>query len=476
MGGGVDKKITNMRVFSFFDQTYWLQKEIKKYAEEIEEIYNEETSDYEVKKIRDVHLMLVPQIETIYRALDENYQKEIIRFIEYLRKEAGPIMNRKSKNYFNRFVEHLIAVIFENAMFRQIAEKDWELFKQYVYPYHTGTNKKLRLEKWLGIQQDQNVFLVVDPETNIKWVMKWEETKKKEENQESIEYRRLEQMGAQCPLRLDGYYMLNFSVLIIEFLQPLDVTDSAIELARQLLMTQLKYIHVYACYFDLKTDNIRKRSSNPPLYFIIDMNLSKEPVSGGGYKRLHYTPLYSSQTFPRLQMSTAFQLNISTYKHDLIELLYVVHQMIAKRAYESKQFSFDPKGETYQKGQYGLLPGDFFADPDRMNNDPIGRTDRGWRAAKSMLEYPLDILLSGITWNYITYIQQLPNFAPPNVHEKIFSTLNQDYYTQFMKQTGKSLPIQCQICSNISSFRCGDCYHDSVFLCSTTCAKEHKCH
>lgn len=457
--------------------TLWLQQEVEKYADEKDETYNEETTDSYLKKIKEVHPLLIPQIQTIYNALDSLIKKEIIDYVENSRKQTGPAMQRRSKNYFNHFANHLISHILFWGIFKEVAEKNWNTFKKGVYPYNPKSGKRLQLERWLGIQADQNVFLVSDPETNIKWVMKWEETEDDKENEEAVEYRKLEQMGAQCPMRLDGFYMLNFSVLIIEFLQPLDITDSALELARQLLLTQLKYIHTYACYFDLKTDNIRKRASNPPLYFIIDMNLSKQPRPGGGYKRLHYTPLYSSQSMPLVQTTTGWKLNMSTYKHDFIELLYVIHQMIAKRAYETKTYVFDTNSNDNitKRRHLGLLPEDFFADPDAMYENAISDTARGWKAMKAMIEYPLHVLLSRITVEYILNTQELPNFPPPNIHERMFSTLDQEDYAEFMEKTQKSLPIQCQICSSVSSFRCGDCYHDSVFLCSSECAQKHKC-
>lgn len=457
------------------DSMNWLQNQVEKYAKEKEEIYNDNVDDSKFDKITTVHPLLLSQIETIYKLLDEKDQKSLIRSVEDTRKRTGPVMKRKSKLYFYVFIQYLIPHIFFKNIFRKTAEKNWDLFKKNVFPYNPKTNKTLRLEKWLGIQEDQNVFLVVEPETQTKWVMKWEKTDPEFENSESLEYRKLESLGAQCPKRLDGYYMLNFSVLVIEFLQPLDTTDNAIELAKQLLTTQLKYIHTYACYFDLKPDNIRKRPSTPPLYFIIDMNLSKEAFPGGGYKRLHFTPLYSSQSFPRLKMSNSAEMILSTYKNDFIELIYVVHQMIARRAYESRHSVFDPKEEKKEKQAFGLLENDYFADPDRMNNNTITSTRRGWMAAKSMLEYPLSVELHFITSFSIKYILQLPNFPPCDVHEKLFSTFNAEDYDLFMKKTSTLLQIRCQICSSIPNFRCGDCYNSSAFLCSSECAIKHKC-
>jgi hypothetical protein len=124
-----------------------------------------------------------------------------------------------------------------------------------------------------------------------------------------------------------------------------------------------------------------------------------------------------------------------------------------------------------------LLPDDFFADPERMQKDPIIDTARGWKAAKGLLEYPLFEAEAVITLDYIRYLHLLPNFAPPNVHEILFSTLerNSFAYNRFLEATQTALPLQCQICSKLSDFRCGDCYHESAFLCSAACAEKHIC-
>lgn len=459
----------------------WLITQVEKVFGK-EELYNDDASDQITKTIQPVDPMLGSQIEFLYNALLDNPEEEetaedvkkgyLIR-LENKRKETGKIMNRKSEFYFNYFVYILIENIMFQELFKKMAQKDWTNFTKNMFAYNPKTKKKLVIKKWFGIQPDQNVYLVNDPGTGIDWIMKWESHDPEQiENKEASEYNKLETLGAQCPLRLNGYYMLNFPVLIIEFLQPLDVTDSAIELAKQLLTTQLKYIHTYACYFDLKPDNIRKRASNPPRYFIIDMNLSSEALPGGGYSRLHFTPLFSSQNQP-LYPARNVSAILSTYKNDFLELLYVIHQMIAKRAYKSKTYAF--KSNRAKVQDFGLLSDDFFADPDEMNSNIISTTRRGWRAMKRMLEFGIDVDLSSITFSYMTYLNSLPNFPPPNVHEKIFSTLYTLVYSRFMEETQETLEINCQICSSISAFRCGNCYNKNTFLCSTLCAEKHEC-
>jgi len=466
-----------MRVFGLgsASKRNWLKEAIRDFASEQEETYNASTSGK--ANVKPISTLIEAQIEYLFKQLSKEDQRWIIDFAEEQRKEAGPIMSRQSDNYFYKVARSVVNFVLDQELgIKHLVKKDWQNFQKIFFAYHPDNKTILKIDRSLAIQPDQNVYLVTEEKTNIKWVMKWESTDpKQKENAEAAEYNKLESMGAQCPKRLNGYYFLNFPVLIIEFLQPLDSTDNVIELARQLLITQLKYIHQYACYFDLKPDNIRKRASdNPPKYFIIDMNLSHTALPGGGYARQHWTPLFSSQTFPRAPYSG---LQFSNYKNDFIELLYVIHQMIAQRAYEAKMYSFKDEERTFGKNFYGLLSKDFFADPERMNKDPIITTARGWKAAKALLEYPLPDSNAVITLEYIRYVNVLPNFPPPNVHEILFSTLEYQSrsYNRFLKETKTTLSLQCQICSQVSQFRCGECYHGCAFLCSSLCAKKHVC-
>lgn len=463
-----------MRLFGGKDNRKWLVDAIKQFALEKDETYDASPSGVLPENARSIASIIEPQIEYLFSQFQTKDKKWIIEDSEENRKSTGPIMSRNSDNYYYYVASRVIVLTHEQEVgngIKHLAVNDWERFKEIFFAYNPNNDTTLKIDRWLGIQPDQNVYLVIDPKTNIKWVMKWESVDpRQKENQESAEYNKLQYLGAQCPKRLNGYYFLNFPVLIIEFLQPLDSTDDVIELARQLLVTQLKYIHTYACYFDLKPDNIRKRSSNPPKYFIIDMNLSREVVPGGGYKRLHWTPLFSSQTFRRVPFP---RVQFSTYKNDFIELLYVIHQLIAQRCYESKISVFE--NNRYKVSEFQMLENDFFADPERMNKNPIIQTARGWKAAKSLLEYPLSDEV--ITLEYMEYLNHLPNFPPPNVHEILSSTLENERhsYQRFLERTQPKLSLKCQICSSISKYKCGDCYHNSAFLCSSDCAAQHVC-
>ena len=454
----------------------FIQEKVVQYAPEKEELWKE-TENNPLPSIKVYPEVLFAQVIGGWNLLDEESREWVIEACEKKRQKIGRVMNRMSDSYMYWFIDETLDRLKRDLddgdiILKQNLMKDWEFSKKTFFFYNPDTGEKLLFNRFLGISDDQNVYLVIKDGTN--WVVKWENVDD-DVNAEVLEYDKLEAMGAQCPKRLNGFKFLDFGVLVIEFLQPLDSTDRPSEVAKQLLTTQLQYIHTYACYFDLKTDNIRKRNGTPPVYFIIDMNLSTVMGPDGTFERKHWTPLYASQQFPRLSLGG---VQISSYVNDFLELLYVLHQLIAQRAYESKTSVFKDERSRHAYGNtFPVLLGDFFADPDRMSKHEISNTTRGWKTMRSLLEFPLDFTTSGITKNFMMVIQSLRHgFPPAHIHSLLASQISVSSETIFFNETAKTLAINCSICSNANAqYKCGDCYHETTPLCSDACAMEHIC-
>lgn len=421
---------------------------------------------------RSYHRLLYPQIRFLWEVLNDKEKEWVTTTSEEKRIDVDE--TRDSPTYTDFFVKEVLGLakkdlesgneILKSRIMALISKQKTSLFA-----YNPTTGKRLVFDRFLGIQEDQNVYLMTD-ETNTKWVVKWESSNTGNVDPEMMMYAKLRNMGAQVPNTLEGYQVLDFGILVIEFLQPLDVTDRADNVGVQLLL-QLKYIHTFACYFDLKTDNIRKRSSIPPLYFIIDMNLSTEMRQDGTFKRKHWTPFYASQTFPP---SPAYYQR-SSYVNDFIELKYVLNQMIAKQSYAAKAGIYRPGSSDLRKQQLGLREGDFLADPDSMIENDISNTARGWRAIRNLLEYCVDTYC---LVNITSIIENLEHgFPPANIHELLSEQLKQDPgLKRLYKETNKNIGFVCKTCSSINTaYRCGGCYYDTTFLCSGACAQHHKC-
>jgi hypothetical protein len=463
----------------------FLAAEIARRVEDKDEIYNQR-DDWKcaLAMITPVNDQLKPQIAFFYKLLTEDEKNDTILMADNKRKRVGPDMARHTEPYANFIAEKVLEFLVTGKALTARALENWDAFCAHIFPYNPQTNKKLRFIKSISLVEHQNVFMVTEPETNTKWVLKWDSDNKDDdegaaaENPEAAAYSRLEELGAQCPQQRRGFYVANIAVLVMEFLQPVDVTDNPIEVGRQLLTTQLKYIHTFGCHFDIKLDNIRKRvSAGAPLYFIIDMDLDTKREADGGYKRTHYSAAWTSQSMP--PGITGCYTQLSSYRNDLAELCYVVHQLIAQQAYVAKYdiFATALQNSPQHLAKFGLKAGDTLADPVTMAQDvALNNTARGWRAMRKLLEFPMSITTARITCGYMQLVERLPLEPPANIHDRLAQSLDMDRYMDMRTRMAPKQVIECRICSYIgAAYRCGDCYHETTFLCSQACGKQHKC-
>ena len=408
--------------------------------------------------------LLYPQLIDVYGFFVESEKQFVIDSCE----------DSNAKRGTNLYLELFAYQVLRMALFdlysgemalKSLVTKD--LSKWFAYNQKTG--ETYGIKRSLAIQEDQNVYLMDNG-----FVMKWESYSKR--NDEDETYEMLQKRGMQTPRLIHGVKFFGFGVLMIEFLSPLDVTDRPREVARQLL-EQLSVIHTIGCYFDLKPDNIRKQqqANTAPKYYIIDMNLSTLMLEPGIFQRKHWTYYYASQTMPPVNMYQR-----SSYKNDLIELMYVLHQMICKRLYMAKSGFYAPGQQGPIQRKYRGLLGDennFLADPETMIQNPISGTTIGFRNIKRLLEWPV-AEGEGLTDDYCEMVQKLPHgFPPPNVHKLLLNTLLKDAEDRlFQKTDNVNETLQCRVCNQaIAQYRCNACYNEISFLCGNRCATQHKC-
>lgn len=409
--------------------------------------------------------ILYSQLVDMYHLFPDDYKEIIIRDCE----ETG--LKRQSVQYVEIFADKILSTAKYDPYggeqnLKQFITKD--LTKWFAYNHKT--NQKYRIIRSIAIQGDQNVYLMDNG-----YVMKWEEYT--ERNAEDETYELLENKGMQAPEIMHDIKFFGFGVLMIEFLYPLDVTDRPIEVARQLLQ-QLSVIHTIGCYFDLKPDNIRKKNQpgGSVKYYIIDMNLSTEMLEPGIFKRKHYTYYYASQTMPFNNRPA----QRSSAKNDFIELMYVLHQMIAKRLYLAKKDIFDPKKQSRHNlfHWHGIdwEEGDLLADPETMIKDPIATTSRGLKNIRRLLEWPLTS--ERLTQEYAIIVERLEHgFPPTNIYYVLAETLSKLSEERFFEETKDvETTLNCQVCNKVTSaYRCGGCYNTTTFLCDQKCAVKHVC-
>lgn len=402
-----------------------------------------------------IHPLFLEQVITLYNILTEQEKKWVVQSTE------ETTFSRDSDNYARAFAFYTAERAILDLDGDETLKENVKKTKYLLYAYNTVTGETYHIVKSLAIQKDQNVYLMDNG-----YVMKWEDTSGK--NIEVENYILLQNKGMQIPSVLENVNFINFNVLMIEFLLPLDVNDLPSRVAAQMLQ-QLSVIHTIGCYLDLKPDNIRK-SKDGKEYYIIDMNLSTRMSRPGFFYREHWTQYYASQTFPH---SKQFNGN-SCYKNDIIELGYVLNQMVSQRYYESNTGIFTKEQEYSKKERFPLLPGDYFADPERMMMHEISKTARGWKTIRSLLEWPLP---DSPTETFLSQAYQLPEgFPPPNVHDMMSNTIGGWKEKRWWDETNTNLNISCRVCQDSkATFRCAGCYHEVTFVCGEVCAKRHEC-
>lgn len=148
-------------------------------------------------------------------------------------------------------------------------------------------------------------------------VVKWYKGEKRDVTYEIEGYRRL---GSPPPFISGEYRILGDRVIIMEPCTALDGTDDPYEVARQIL-PQLGKLHRFACHSDIKPGNIMKREVLKDgrrrwEYLMIDLGGIAVERSGFGYRRIVWSPRWTSQ--PRQRGI------ITTPLHDFIELGYTM--------------------------------------------------------------------------------------------------------------------------------------------------------
>ena len=179
------------------------------------------------------------------------------------------------------------------------------------YYAENSKGEKLYLSNYLGISDDQNVYKVRDKNGNFS-VIKWT-PEKNNENKIWKEY--LKHKLPNPGVKLD-YKFLGFECTVLNLLHKIDGCDY-IELGCQIINI-LKYFHRFGCHSDIKPDNIMKDPKENK-YYLIDMGGVSTERKKYGYIRECHSPRYTCQDMEN------DDVNIITYKHDLIELGFTLN-------------------------------------------------------------------------------------------------------------------------------------------------------
>jgi hypothetical protein len=155
------------------------------------------------------------------------------------------------------------------------------------------------------------------------WVVKWNiEPESGEEMtfQAFEKWRQVSNTGANVPKIYTDFYILDFPVIVVEQLTPLDASDYNQKLVMSIVSYIEKIIPI-GVNNNIKPSNIMKRINKDSsiTYIVTDVEMMTTEEKAYGYKRYSWSPEWTSQV---VDINT-----ITTVKNDLLEFGYTLNYL-----------------------------------------------------------------------------------------------------------------------------------------------------
>jgi hypothetical protein len=198
--------------------------------------------------------------------------------------------------------------------------KDY-LLDQSVYVYHP-LGDKIIVDTILRFDSEQHVVVGKMMGSDSEWVIKWnvqeeDQMGEKLTKEELNRWKSLKNMGSDVPTILDGYMILDFPVLVMEKLHPLEPQDYNQKLVISIISFIEKIVPM-GVLNNLKPSNILKKiKDGETKYYVADVGMMTTEEKNYGYLRYSWSPSWASQVVDSDE--------ITTVKNDLIEFGYVLN-------------------------------------------------------------------------------------------------------------------------------------------------------
>jgi hypothetical protein len=269
------------------------------------------------------------QVISCYYSIEDQQQNQFWENLELNNREELSKLN--DEDFYIRILQEITKYF---GIQRNSPNLQPFLENKVIYAYN-GCGNRIYLDQILRFDQDQHVGIGMmtknntpvlcktdksDDENIEKWIVKWNTTPEVGENltlEESEKWKLIESTGAHIPKVLTGFMILDFTVVVMERLYPLEPQDYNQKLVMSITSFIEKLLPI-GVNNNLKPSNIMKRidKNNEITYLVSDIRLMTTLPLFYGYKRLTWSPFWASQV---MDLNT-----ITTVKNDLIELSYVL--------------------------------------------------------------------------------------------------------------------------------------------------------
>jgi hypothetical protein len=200
------------------------------------------------------------------------------------------------------------------------------LMNKILYAYN-DCGDRIYFTKILRFDDEQHVGIGVLTKdnrsmcrtTDEEWVVKWnvrEDVGRVLTDSEIEKWKTIENNGTQIPKVVSGFKILDFPVVVMEKLNPLEPSDYNQKLVVS-IVNYIERILPIGVNNNLKPSNILKRvEKNETTYFVADVTMMTTKEMDYGYQRFSWSPSWTSQV---VDLDT-----ITTVKNDLLEFGYVL--------------------------------------------------------------------------------------------------------------------------------------------------------
>jgi len=215
---------------------------------------------------------------------------------------------------------------------RNSKELEKYLLDQVVYAYNDDGDR-IYIKDIIRFDDSQHVGLGVmtksspsmcssdrGSEKQQMWMVKWNVDPVVGEDLTSMAFDKWDMIantGAEIPKILKNFYILDFPVVVMESLDPLDASDYNQKLVQSIISYIEKIIPV-GVNNNIKPSNVMKKIKDDQIhYFVVDAEKMAIEEKDYGFKRFSWTPEWASQVID--------SQTITTVKNDLLEFGYTLN-------------------------------------------------------------------------------------------------------------------------------------------------------
>jgi hypothetical protein len=266
----------------------------------------------------DTSITYQSQIISCYYLLDDQQQEQFWNSLDIQTQDPDAFYYEVLKKIQEQF-----------GISRNSKELEKYLLDQVIYAYNDD-GERIYIKDIIRFDDSQHVCVGVmtksspsmcsNSEEKQMWMVKWNVDPIVGEDLTSMAFDKWDMIantGAEIPKILKNFYILDFPVVVMESLEPLDASDYNQKLVLSIISYIEKIISV-GVNNNIKPSNIMKKTKEDQIqYFVVDAEKMAIEEKDYGFKRFSWTPEWASQVID--------SQTITTVKNDLLEFGYTLH-------------------------------------------------------------------------------------------------------------------------------------------------------